>query len=218
MNARMKLLHGDAGFTLVETMVALVLLSVISVFIFWSLRSGTALWANYATASEETDDVATTQDLLRRLIERSYPAPQRSNPRVVNFSGNAARLEFQTSLPPYLALGGFYTVSLERSMDDELLISWRDSEGITLPGSPAHATLLSGVSHIALTYFGARNGAGSQKWFDSWTGQPRLPDLVRIQIAFGRNDRAWPDLIVSPRLTTDATCVYDALTADCRGR
>jgi general secretion pathway protein J len=79
--------------------------------------------------------------------------------------------------------------------------------------------LLRDVDHAEFSYFGAGAGARNLQWIDGWTKRSEMPALVRVRVAFRTGDqRSWPDLVVSPRLTADVICDYDPLTMRCRGR
>jgi prepilin-type N-terminal cleavage/methylation domain-containing protein len=62
-----------SGMTLLELLVALLLLSVLSVGILTALRTGHRAYTTVLRSARNIADVAVTQRLLRRLIESAYP-------------------------------------------------------------------------------------------------------------------------------------------------
>jgi hypothetical protein len=50
-----------------------------------------------------------------------------------------------------------------------------------------------------------------------WSGQRTLPLLIRIRAAL-RQKGEWPDLVASPRIEIDESCVLDQTTNYCQGR
>ena len=104
----------------------------------------------------------------------------------------------------------------------------------------SHHTLISGLKWFQISYFGAPSPAGTSmqrlvtnkaglgagaaataaaapKWTSVWEGQKRLPLLIRIRAAMsGKNE--WPDLVVSPQIEVDESCVLDQMSKYCQGR
>lgn len=215
--------EGAGGFTLVETLVALAILSLISLFIFMGLRSGTSLWSAYTNASNTSADVTVTQTLLRDILEGTYPSINRSAEANgnLNFWGETTSVSLETRLPRNMTRGGFYKVDISGSIDRQLTITWNDAQGLpsreTAPRGKK-TVLLEPLSDLRFDYFGTKKEGGMARWWSSWADEPRLPSLIRIHVALRDKQNLWPDLIVAPKLTADATCVYDALTYGCRGR
>lgn len=216
---------GQAGFTLMELLVAITLLSLLSLVLTSSLRFGLSAWARGTEHAERVDQVLLVQDFLRRTIADAYPYFLPSDPTRggghVDFSGSARSLRFLASAP--IALGGRGRVRFE--------ISSVGSPGrldlvvVTAPELAAPAAirerkaLISNVEAIELAYFGKRRSDRFAAWRDAWEAEPELPQLVRLKVKLPDGDtRSWPDLTVAPRLTADVSCVHDPLTKRCRGR
>ena len=61
------------------------------------------------------------------------------------------------------------------------------------------------------------NGDIEPFWHETWIDRPAPPALVRIRVKFPAGDRrVWPELIVAPRISTDANCVFDVVSQMCR--
>jgi hypothetical protein len=78
--------------------------------------------------------------------------------------------------------------------------------------------LLAGVVSFSASYFGAMNKGDAQSWYPVWHNAKTLPDLIRLRATLSGKSAKWPDLIVSPRVSADVSCVYDQLTKYCTGR
>jgi len=80
--------------------------------------------------------------------------------------------------------------------------------------------ILTGVQSLSISYLELvelANGQIETNWTDSWVEKPAPPALVRIRLRFGVGDkRRWPELIVAPRISTDANCVFDVVSQMCR--
>jgi general secretion pathway protein J len=63
----------DAGFTLVELLATIALLSLLSMLLVGSLRFGLKAWDRGITHSDRIEHVMLTQDFLQRDVEDAYP-------------------------------------------------------------------------------------------------------------------------------------------------
>ena len=93
-----------AGFTLLEVLGALVLLSLLLLGVYAGIRTATrSVRAGTATV-ERLDQVRSTQQLLRRELAQTMVAPigHDANGDSVYFDGAAKRMRFVAPLPGYL--------------------------------------------------------------------------------------------------------------------
>jgi general secretion pathway protein J len=80
--------------------------------------------------------------------------------------------------------------------------------------------LLTGVESFSISYLELvelGNGQIEPHWRDSWLDQVSPPALVRVKVTFAPGEkRCWPELMVAPRISTDANCVFDVVSQMCR--
>jgi general secretion pathway protein J len=116
---------------------------------------------------------------------------------------------------------------LEKAGADErqdLTVSWqldRNGEsGSAGAVTPRSEVILAGVKSLEISYLDhvdLRDPGATPEWLNSWTGHQRLPALVRVHLEFDASDRRrWPDLVVAPRVTDAANCIFDVVSQDCR--
>jgi general secretion pathway protein J len=210
----------EAGFTLVELLVTLALMSLLSVIVLGSLRFGIKAWQREATHAEAIDQVRHAATMLRRLIEDAYPyyAAGAEGRHHIEFQGASDSMSFLATAP--LALGGIgrsrFRVFLERRGDQQDLMVSSEPELADAASARVATPLLTNVKAVAMSY---ASGVDSATWQKEWTLPLRLPRLVRVNIEFYEGDaRIWPELVVAPRIDVDVGCIYDALTRRCRGR
>jgi len=216
----------EAGMTLIETLVALAILSLISLFLFSGLRTGSALWLKHEDRSDETSRIVMTQDLLRELIEKTYPGmpPATIGTGRVLFQGSPTEMAFISFLPERVSPGGLHKVSLALTDGRELRLAWSDtgadpfSPDTGVGGERRQTILLSDLQSFEVSYYGLKDGDHGAAWHNSWGQQRKLPQLVRFRAAIAKTSIAWPDQIIATRIDVDAKCVYDPLTYGCRGR
>lgn len=220
------LADNEAGFTLVEMLVAVTLLGLISLTTYTALRFGTRTWDRSSTVIAQLDENRAVYSFLDRLISEVYPMRDNSDPThpQIKFTGSRASLRFLAPIPQALGSGGFmwFTLSArEQNGVGALYIEWRPELAGDLGREPevGGRKLLSGLKAVEMAYFGSIRPQEPPKWSDEWDRMVSLPQLVRVHAEFaGKDRRAWPDLVVQPRVTSDSSCIYDPVSRNCRGR
>ena len=195
------------GFTLVELLVALVLLGFISVLMLGGLRFGARAWEAGEARTQRVADVQVAQRFLRRQISAARPLVARQDGRAAatGFEGDGAQLRLIAPLPAHLALGGLYRVSLfvdEQDGRDRLMLAWQlyqseeDDVGLA---EGQESVLVDDVLEVEFGYLRVDAEDGDAEWVDRWEGEAGLPALVRVEVTFDDDDgRYWPPLIVAP--------------------
>lgn len=211
----------QAGFTLVELMVAIMLLGMLTMALYAGLSFGTRAWRKAAESSALLAQIASVQITLMDMLSRAHPLmlrPAGQDARI-DFDGDSDHVTFLTPAPKGVAPGGFARTSfrLEDDGDDRALVSYAQPE-LAGTGTFVRNILLRHVQDFALSYFAVEHPGGPGQWLSSWHNRLRLPALIKIQLSLdGRNAPRWPDLIIRPRIAADATCTFDPLTRNCRG-
>jgi general secretion pathway protein J len=200
----------QAGFTLVELLVAMTLLAFLSVALFGGLRFGAHSWEAVVKSSTERDEIASTQIFLRdRLSQLTLPGSRRI--RHINedgsLFGDAKKVEFTAPWLSALSLGGLYRFTLWHedfgNDDGQLMLRWQpaeaDSEELEDLGDLAgERILLDGVTEFHLSYFGAAEEEAEPEWTEQWDNPGGAsPGLVRVHLEFADERRVWPDFIVA---------------------
>ena len=199
----------QAGFTLVELLVAMTLLAFLSVSLFGGLRFGARSWEAVVDSSAERDDIASTQTFLRdRLAQARLLTPARLEDfsEDGNFSGGPEQVEFIAPWLSALSLGGLYRFKLwhEDLGGGQLMLRWRPAEADPdaleeLGDLAGQRVLLDGIAEFSLSYYGAEDEDAEPEWLDQWENPDALPRLVRVQLAFAEAGRVWPVFIVAPK-------------------
>ncbi len=207
----------EAGFTLLELLVALTLLAMLSLVLFGGFRFGTRAWDRSESATAGGNEIRRAQDAIASTLSRAYPEMQTADPAHphIFFGGEANAVTF---LGPDRAQDGamsIYTLA-------------RQGEALTMTTTPELARdprrqtvnrkLLDHVAAFDLAYFGVGKVGDPPRWFTRWHDPARLPRLVRIRATLSRRGPAWTEMVVAPRIAADADCNYDALTKFCQGR
>jgi len=194
------------GFTLLELLVALLLLSLIFLLLTSGLQFGTRAWNAGQEEPNSTSEVVAVQQLLRRELSEARPLiieATRTAHRHVFFVGNQNSVRFIAPVPEHLGVGGLYEVALYLTDDggstNRLEMSWRLFRGAE--GSEVRrVALLDKVAQIQFSYFGRPLLQEPPRWYDDWQNLESLPDLIRMQVTLSGSKQVWPELVVGTRV------------------
>jgi len=192
----------DGGFTLLELLVALVVLGFILAGLSQGVRYGLRATDSQARTLAERSELDAVDRALRRLIEQMDPGTARDGASV---QGSAGRLVFVSELP---AASGLPTrrVDIALGVDGARRLVLRATprpagKPFGPPPLPIETELLRDVDHIEFSYLARGPAPG---WTSSWSVKD-LPFLVRLRVVFPPGDRRhWPDIVASPRLERSA--------------
>jgi general secretion pathway protein J len=197
----------EAGFTLLELLVAATLLALLMAILFGGLRTGTRVWEAGEQRGADIARLQAAHGFLRRQISELYPLQRTAragDAATVAFDGDEKSVTFTGLLPAHFDIGGFQSIRVGALEDDDGLhlgVEWVpfDPEG----GPPAdipdeqRARLLENIDSLSISYFGAEDPDDAPAWVDAWTEQASAPLLVRLEVSFEDRDRRyWPELIV----------------------
>lgn len=218
---------GQAGFTLLELLISLLLTSLLTVLIYGGLQVGMSSWEKVIDRNEEMSDAFLTQRFLRRLIEgadselieginHEYAS--------VGFLGLENELLFMAPLPRFESVSKPLWVYLSVHQDEKdiarlqlatiayesdqpvdwelLLDTFRNEEQ-----SSQYVLATAVIDQIEFQYMEI-DEQGFSSWQSEWRFLNEMP--AAVQVRFMSEDtvvRGWPDLIVTPR--EDAYAIRD---------
>ncbi len=228
-----------AGFTLLELIIALMLLALMSAVMFGSLSMAGRTWdggeAKVAEVSamrqaqeflREQLSMRQAQEFLREQLSAEYPLRMRKVAELpLLFAGERDEMRYAAALPPRVVDGGVYyfRLAVAKSGDKSQLIVERLIPDATALQEPEfrdaeRSVLADGIAELRVSYFGRDPDVGDTEmptWRDRWADRQRLPLLVRIEVKPEKGP-AWPALVVEPRRAPESGCVsYDPARNRC---
>lgn len=191
----------EAGFTLVELLVSLILLAVMTMLLVEGLQFALQPMRRQIAHSEEMSTLPVVYRLLRTHLADARPiAPIDGELDAVAFDGREDRLDFVSAAPQASAEGGLYLFRLDVE-SGQLHLHWHPFDGLLRADDRVadDAVLLDGVRRVEMAYYGQRVSDTRLAWRSEWRQVAYLPLLVRIEFQFNSAEVP-PVLIVAPRL------------------
>jgi prepilin-type N-terminal cleavage/methylation domain-containing protein len=219
--------HADTGFTLMEMLVSLVLLSLTAGLLTASLRTGrTAL--NAVGRMSATIPVAATQTYLRQAFAQAQVLPRSTatNAAELNFSGSSQAVAFNTSHAPQGQFEGLYRIDIgvapskQRGVYELNLaqVLWRPpiTDSNPPPLIRRSTQLLGNVASVGFAYYGDLDDNGGASWHDGWSHPIKLPAMVALDVVFSPGDpRRW-DRLILPIYAAESAAVVCPPRGRCR--
>lgn len=217
------------GFTLLELVIALVLLAVMAGLLYGALGfAGTATDKGEAKV-DATSGMRLAQEFMRAQLESQHPLRLRKVAGFpLIFAGEQDDLRYAAPLPSRVATGGVWYFRLSVARDDPRspLVLERIVPDVNAARAPEftadaeRSILAQGIAEIKFGYFGRDAGAvnaAEPTWRDRWDNAQRLPLLVRVEVT-PKQGAPWPVLIVAPREAPEAGCrAFDPTRQICAG-
>ena len=191
------------GFTLIEVLLATVLLAAGLALAFATLRSATAMVQRGESIAQRNERIRAVEGFLRRRIASAQVIAFAIDPntqRQYRFVGEAQRMRFVADLPDYLGRGGPYLHDLVAADGGtQLLASFSMVQaGQTVrEAQPRPPEILAdNLRATRFRYRGLDQQGKLGEWQDRWTAAEALPLQVSIDIE-SADGQPWPGLVVS---------------------
>lgn len=193
--------RGGRGFTLVEVVVALALLSLVMLVLGASIRSMGASAERIDSRTGGMDEMRVATSFLREIVGRA--AAQRAEPPATGllFSGAADGMSWVGVMPPRFGPAGrhFFRLDVERADDGSSglvlrFLPWNWEQKALPDWSRAQArVLVRNVTSATLAYEGSGMNEG---WLSAWPAEEkRLPPRMRLLLSVANVE--WPPVVMA---------------------
>ncbi len=189
----------NAGFTLVEMVIALSLVSLVMLGLMGALATFATTGSRLDRRALESDDMRLIHAFLRQSLEAASPrtyARAGDLVQTVWFTGSGDHIEWLGMMPARHGAGGLYHLRLTREAGPaakQLTLEYLPYVGDENPpdwASTRRHVLLERTTALDIAY----RRLGSANWAPQWDDSPVLPGHVRLAVAV--DGVAWPQLVV----------------------
>ena len=207
--------QNQSGFSLMEVMVAMILLSLIMAMIYGGIHSSRKMAEKGIKRINATNEIRVIQELIRRQISRILPmAFKEDDGEFVIFEGDDEHIMYVSPMPGYLGNGGPYVQLIEivNSNGGKILqfSHWllSDSfEEVDFDDSNIEPiVLLENIKQAEFNFVKLDEEGEPGEWETEWEEPESTPLMVKLNIEL--EDGAlmqWPELQVA--LMLDSTAV-----------
>lgn len=188
------------GFTLLEVLVVMALLSLVALAMGSALRTTAQTEARVDERLARADEMRVASDFLRSVLGRISAQRQAgalaagASPYL--FSGAAQEMRWLGIMPARYGAGGRHYFSL--AVDERgLVLRYLPWRGEKVPDWSAadSLVLVPQATELALRYEDA--GVEPSRWLPQWTATDGLPQRVALSVQTAQG--GWPELVVTLR-------------------
>ena len=204
----------EAGFTLIEVLVSLVLLALVLALLAGGVRYARSTWDAAARLDELAgSDMAET--FLRTRLAEAMPLYEQRRAGTVRalFRGDGDAMTFVAPAPNGPAGAGLYRYTLEaaagagpgrRTLVVKLAphLPWLSDS--TLERPPEQYELMRSIRSVSFRYFGRSEFRAEPAWHAAWPRTDAMPSLVEIAVARDDGEGGPISLTIELRLQTGA--------------
>ena len=174
------------GFSLLEVLLAMTLLSLLGALAAGGIRFGAQAWERAQDQSDTMVEYLAVERFLRNQIAAARPirlADGSREPPVI-FEGSGQSLTFAAPVRAALGPPGLHLIEIMPDTGQDapaLVMAWTPigQADLVLDVAPRIETLSTQQSSVRLRYFGL-DAEGIPRWQDTWSGRADLPMLVEI--------------------------------------
>jgi general secretion pathway protein J len=204
-----------SGFTLVELLLAITLMSILLGLTYSGLRAATLASQRGEILLAAGGELRASHQFIRRQLNQmlplSFAETDDMQPLRIVFQGDAKHIQFVAPMPGYLGAGGpqVQLIEVVSGNNGEFLVQFSHAllQGYTedrlYDRDPV--ILLENVSSAGFEFLGRDEDGELTGWTTVWDMEEVLPVAVRLDLEFseGLNLR-WPDLAAGVRVDEQA--------------
>ena len=206
---------GARGFTLVELLLAITLMSILLGLTYTGLRAATRSSERGEVLLAAGGELRASHQFMRRQLNQMLPLPFAlaggSDEIRVVFEGDSRHIQYVAPMPGYLGTGGPQVQLIELAQGDDGDVVVQFSHAL-LQGFEQDrlfdrdpVILLGGVDSAVFEFLGRDEDGELTGWTSSWDQQDLLPVAVRLDLEFAEDlNLRWPDLLASVKVDEQA--------------
>lgn len=205
----------QTGFTLIEIIVVMTMLSLIMVMVYEGIKISRKMSEKGIKRIDATNEVRVIQELLRRQISRILPiAFKEEDGEYVIFEGDEDRIMYVSPMPGYLGNGGPHVQLIEivNAKGGKILqfSHWLLNDSLEQSSfddsDQEPVTLLENIKDAEFSFVKLDEEGELGEWENEWENLGSTPLMVRLDVEMGENAlMQWPEMQVALMLDATAT-------------
>ena len=204
----------NAGFTLIEMLVGLVLLAMIMALLSQIMFEARRTLRLVERANGQTPIIAMQSYLRQALTQvQAIQVSAAGDQSRLGLRGAENHLAFTTSYATQGVYQGLYRVEIQAVANprggldlaaDEIL--YRPADGQPDSAPRRQLRLLENIAGVTFSYFRPVVSDGDTPWQSQWPASAKLPGLVSINVTFPNgDDRIWHAFVIKPAASGTST-------------
>jgi general secretion pathway protein J len=192
------------GFTLIEVLIAMALLSIMMGLLFSSMRTSTESWHIAENKVDQTNKKAMFYQFFKQHLINAKPVFEinaigndkndLTDIKRIVFRGNETHIRFVSALPAASIRKGeqIFDVGTDLKSPNTITVTlkpYRQQQNIV-----DETLLLDHVKQLQFSYFGKVDENFDRIWESEWNDMEEQPRLVRIKVVLD-DESLWPDMI-----------------------
>ena len=200
-----KCCSAQTGFTMLELLVAMMILTLIMTAAMGAVRVGSRSFEAGVLRADETAEIRAIENVLRRQFRQLLPITWTDNNRdFIAFEGDRQHVQFIAPAPDSSTGPGYlvYRLASDPSQEPHLLsldFAPYDpgSDRFEMPDNAGHEQLANGL-RVSFDYFGTLDELDPPDWHSEWLADSaRLPSIVRMRLT--TSGQQFPELLFRVR-------------------
>jgi type II secretion system protein J len=181
----------DSGFTLLETLLALTLFTIVMISVYSVTTLGLQIWKRSREEGKTERKAILALEKMGQEIRSAAPYAKPkdeialSKPQTFDFGGSEAAIMlpviFNGDDPAILGGGGRVTYELNRS-EGALCKKIETVSDLYLHSHKKCSAVAQGVSGLKFRYWMQAGVTKSYSWYDEWNGREGLPGAVEVTL------------------------------------
>jgi len=211
----MKPRQPSAGFTLVELLLAITLMSILLGLTYSGLRAASRSSERGELMLAAGGEIRASHQFIRRQLNQmlplAYAVTDDAEAKRIVFEGDAKHIQYVAPMPGYLGAGGpqVQLVEVVNGRNDELVLQFSHALLQGYEEDRLHdrdpVILLEGVNKAGFEFLVQDEEGELIGWVTNWDQQDILPVAVRLDLEFSDGlNLHWPELVAGVRVDEQA--------------
>jgi prepilin-type N-terminal cleavage/methylation domain-containing protein len=198
-----------SGFTLLELLVSIVILSLIVTISYSALMVGSRSWQGAASTIKENSTTRFALQFIRRKIEQMYPIYWKDGvKRVLAFQGDEDGVKFIAPAPQgreTVEYYEYYLATEQVGMDSVSLMLFFEAhdpsaQGFKVSKNSPSRKIIPVLTRVRYSYFGSQENDEFFDWYQVWDDDSKAyPALIKMEMLSEDEEEPWLEIEVEPR-------------------